>query len=162
MQRPPSFRKVGCIRKGCGQIAKVGYKRKEESGVQTQMSFYSKETLLSIAKDRGYMTKRALENGLASLLSTTPGIAGRRIKDGKFTKEECEVIGSFFEMSMREYYDTFMNGLFVIDSTGRYVCHVPDVKEHMNPPDEEDPLKAIRREDYRKKFAEEIKQFDIK
>lgn len=126
------------------------------------MSFYSKETLLKVAKDRGYMTKRSVANALSMLLFTSVGIADRKITKGNFTKEECEAIGSFFEMTMKEYYDTFMNGLFVINREGHYICHVPSVTEHLNPPNEEDPLKAIKREDYRKKFAEEIKNFKAK
>ena len=127
----------GSKRKGWGQIAK---------GVETQMAFFDKEKLMKVAYDRGYYNLRAVGDALAPVFETTSRRMQNKIDKGKLNKEECEVIGSFFEMTMKEYYDVFMNGLFRIDSLGRYICHIDNMKEHMNPPEseEEKPQKRKR------------------
>ena len=137
LQRWGHFAKVGAKRKGWGKIAK---------GVETQMAFFDKDKLMKVAYDRGYYNLRAVGDGLAPVFETTSKRMQNKLERGKLTKEECEVIGSFFEMTMKEYYDVFMNGLFKIDSLGRYICHIDNMKEHMNPPEpeEEKPQKRKR------------------
>ena len=98
------------------------------------MKFYDKKKLLNAAKDRGYVTERAVALALAPIFNITPRVMESKISQGRFSKEECEVIGSFFEMTMKEYYDIFMSGLFIEDREGHYVCHVDDLKQHIKPP----------------------------
>lgn len=105
------------------------------------MSFFDKTKLLEVANSRGYYNIRAVCDGLAPLFETTSKRMQNKLERGKLSKEECEVIGSFFEMTMKEYYDVFMNGLFQVNRMGRYICHIDHLKEHMHPPEPEEPPK---------------------
>ena len=118
------------------------------------MAFFDKDKLMKVAYDRGYYNLRAVGDGLAPVFETTSKRMQNKLERGKLTKEECEVIGSFFEMTMKEYYDVFMNGLFKIDSLGRYICHIDNMKEHMNPPEEEEKPKKIYK--YPKRRREQV------
>lgn len=117
---------MGCIRKGCGHFAKVGAKRKD-------MGYYRKEKLMEVVKDRGYQSQRAVAYAIAPVLGVSRSVAMSKIRSGKFTKEECEVIGSIFEMTMKEYYEVFMFGLFQEDKDGHYRCKVDDTYGHLHP-----------------------------
>lgn len=108
------------------------------------MSFFNKDKLIKVGINRGYYNERAICDGLASVFGMTNKKVKNRLNSGKLTKEECEVIGSYFEMTMKEYYDVFMNGLFKIDGAGNYICHIDNLKEHMNPPEPEEPKKKPR------------------
>jgi len=92
---------------------------------------------MQVAKHRGYTTTRAIADALASTFEMTPRSLQNKLNSGKFSKEECEVIGSFFEMSMKEYYDTFMCNLFRINDQGHYVCHVDRPYTHLHVPKSE-------------------------
>lgn len=105
------------------------------------MGFFDKDKLLKVALSRGYYNMRAVSDGLAKVFETTSKRMQNKLNGGKLTKEECEIIGSFFEMTMKEYYDVFMYGLFQPNVVGQYVCHIENVKEHMNPPEPEKPPK---------------------
>ena len=91
-----------------------------------QKNFYSKEKLMIVASARGYMSLRTLGDALAPAF----GVSGRSVQTklslGNLTLSECEVIGSHLEMSMKEYYDVFMNGLFSEDSQGHYIAKVKE------------------------------------
>lgn len=97
------------------------------------MRFYSRDRLMLVARHRGYMTQKAVADGIAPIFGLTSATVSNKLSSGNLTKEECEVIGSYFEMSMKEYYDVFMNGLFIEDQEGHYVCHVENPYVHLHP-----------------------------
>lgn len=110
-----------------GQIAKKRW------GRNAKMKYYSVDNLMKVAESRGYMSVKALADALVKPFGTTSRVIQGRIVTGSLTKAECEVIGSLLEMSMREYYDVFMVGLFVVNSSGHYVCHVDEPYLHLHP-----------------------------
>ena len=97
------------------------------------MGYYRKEKLMEVVKDRGYQTQRAVAYAIAPVLGVSRSVAMSKIRSGKFTKEECEVIGSIFDMTMKEYYEVFMFGLFQEDKDGHYRCKVDDTYSHLHP-----------------------------
>lgn len=98
------------------------------------MSFYDKSKLMQVAGDRGYTTIRAIAAGVAPLFGVTQGWAERKLKTGDLNAGECEVIGAYFEMTMREYYDVFLNGLFRENDEGHWVAHIESPYLHLHPP----------------------------
>ena len=123
------------------------------------MKYYSKETLMLVAGDRGYTTIRAVADALVPIFGQTSKVMQNKIKSGRFTKEECEVIGSFFEMTLKEYYDVFMHGLFVEDEFGRYVCYVDEPYLHLHPAkDGRNPKDYVRRK--REHLLKEIENME--
>lgn len=97
------------------------------------MKYYSKDKLLTVAKDRGYTSLRAIADALVPIFDKKSKTIQGNLSFGNLTKEECEVIGSYFEMTMKEYYDVFMNGLFQEDMNGHFVCHVDQMYQHLHP-----------------------------
>ena len=91
-----------------------------------------------VALSRGYYNMRAISDGLAPVFETTSKRMQGKLERGQLTKEECEVIGAYFEMTMKEYYEVFMDGLFQPDAVGHYRCHIENLKEHMKPPEDEE------------------------
>lgn len=137
------FAKVGVFCKGCPLNAKVGSfckggvktqrtcrfqevgsKRKESFSGKSIMEFYSLDNLKRIARDRGYPNVR----NLASALQPYFGIDRKRVitklEEGWLTKEQCEVIGAFLEMTPKEYYETFMQGYFKQTRRGAFVAEI--------------------------------------
>ena len=115
------------------------------------MSFYRKDKLLQVAGDRGYTTIRAIAAKLAPLFGVTREWVERKLKNGDLSAGECEVIGAYFEMTMREYYDVFMNGLFRVDEEGHWVAHIDSPYLHLHPPKEQKkPTRASRKGKERK------------
>lgn len=88
---------------------------------------------MEVVKDRGYQTQRAVADAIAPVFGVSRLTAMNKISSGKFTKEECEVIGSIFGMTMKEFYDVFMFGLFQVDNEGHYRCHVDNHYMHLHP-----------------------------
>ena len=118
------------------------------------MEFYSLETLKRIAEDRGYMTTRAVADALQPYFGiTTQSIIGR-IEGGNLTKEQCEVIGSFFEMTPKEYYECFMTGFFKQTPGGKFICEVEDPFYHIKFSNKSDDWK--RREAEKKRRSDRI------
>lgn len=125
------------------------------------MGFFRKSVLEKVALSRGYYNMRAISDGLAPVFETTSKRMQNKLERGQLTKEECEVIGAFFEMTMKEFYDVFMNGLFQPTVTGHYVCHIDHMKEHMKPPEpiEEKPKRKGRsRKDKIQAIIDEINE----
>lgn len=96
------------------------------------MGFYSKDKLMEVVIHRGYRTVRAVADALAPLFEVAPSTMAKKIREGELSKEECEVIGSYFQMTMKEYYDVFMRGLFVEDIEGHYVCYIKEPYKHIH------------------------------
>lgn len=97
------------------------------------MKFYDKDKLLHVALDRGYRSLDSIAKALSHVFDLTPKTVKNRLSNGNLSKEECEVIGSFFEMTMKEYYDVFMFGLFRENDQGRYICKVDEPYLHLHP-----------------------------
>ena len=97
------------------------------------MKYYSYERLMKVAEHRGYVTVDSIAISLMKIFGEKKSAIKRKLTTGNLKKEECEVIGSFFEMSMKEYYDVFINGLFVEDQEGHYVCRVDEPYLHLHP-----------------------------
>ena len=97
------------------------------------MSFYSKSKLMEVVKDRGYTTTKAVAMALAPIFGVGTGTMKSKLRYGKFTIEECEVIGAFFDMTMKEYYQVFMEGLFQEDADGHYKAHIDNYVLHLKP-----------------------------
>ena len=97
------------------------------------MSFYRKKKLMEVVKDRGYTTDAAVARVLSPLFEKSVETIISKLNSGNLTMEECEVIGSVFSMTMKEYYDTFMHGLFVENSEGHYVAFVASPYAHLHP-----------------------------
>ena len=148
-QRWGHFAKVGAKRKG-------GVKSQRKGGVETQMGFFDKSALEKVALSRGYYNMRAIADGLAPVFETTSKRMQNKLERGQLTKEECEVIGAYFEMTMKEYYEVFMDGLFQPDVMGHYRCHIENMKEHMEPPEPEEPKKNRGRRKTRQEMIEEV------
>lgn len=123
------------------------------------MGYYRKEKLMEVVKDRGYQTQRAVADAIAPVFGIGRKTAMNKISYGKFTKEECEVIGSIFEMTMKEFYDVFMFGLFQEDREGHYRCKVDDIYRHLHPqPSVVSPVERSRI--MRERLAEEIQELE--
>lgn len=115
------------------------------------MAIFSKSKLLKVAESRGYYNERAVCDGLSQVLGISSNSIRLKIRDGRFTKEECEVIGSFFEMTMKEYYDVFMYGLFQLDGAGNYRCHIDNLLDHLHPPEPPKPKESKQKTKKRKR-----------
>lgn len=137
----------------------MGCKRKDEGGVKTQMSLFSKSKLMEVAKERGYVSDNAVCFALSPVLGVSKRVVHGKLRKGSLTKEECEVIGSFFEMTMKEYYDVFMSGLFQEDSDGHYVCHIENPYVHLHSePSKSSPQRNRQR--MQERILEEIEEIE--
>ena len=119
------------------------------------MKYYSFERLMKVAQHRGYVTSEAIALALCPLFGVSKRVVHNRLVSGRLSKEECEVIGSYFEMSMKEYYDVFMNGLFVEDQEGHYVCLVEEPYLHLHP-----NIKAGKRKSKAEKTQEILREIE--
>lgn len=97
------------------------------------MKFYDSDKLLKVAIDRGYRSFDAIAKALSKTFGLNPRAVRNRLTSGNLSKEECEVIGSYFQMTMVEYYDVFMSGLFQEDMEGHYICIVEEPYLHLHP-----------------------------
>lgn len=93
------------------------------------MSYFSKDILMSVANSRGYLTERATAFGISTALGIKQNVAKQKLRSGRFTLEESMVIGSYFEMTPKEFCDVFLNGLFEENSVGVFICTVENPKE---------------------------------
>lgn len=136
MQRPaPKTQRWGASAKGGGKTQRWGRNAKK-GGAKTQRTmtgFFDLNKLMQVVAHRGYLTEKAIADAMSPIFGLTSAEIIRKLKKGRLTKEECEVLGSYFEMTMKEYYDTFMCGLFVEDQEGHYVCHVDRPYLHLHP-----------------------------
>lgn len=87
---------------------------------------WSKQTLLKIASDRGYRTEQAVVYVLSSELGCAMATAKRILETGRMTWGQVMVIGALFEMTPREFCDTFMQGYFKETAAGTFVAALDD------------------------------------
>lgn len=102
------------------------------------------------------MSVRTLADSLVNIFGLTSRAIQKRIVTGRLTKAECEVIGSHLRMSMREYYDVFMNGLFVENNIGNFVCHVEEPFMHLHPTGNSKSMVRLINDSDRKKKKERL------
>lgn len=74
---------------------------------------WDKERFLLIASDRGYQTENALIADIAKELALDRSAVRLLIEKGRFTWGQVIVLGAMFEMTPREFCDTFLAGYFV-------------------------------------------------
>ncbi len=84
--------------------------------------------------------------------------AKMKVLYGTWSKEECEAVGSRLQMSMREYCDCFMKGLFMQDKVGHWIVHVDNELEHAKQKKYSPVMKNMikKREE---EFAKQFEQF---
>lgn len=87
---------------------------------------WSKETLMKIASDRGYRSEQAVVYALSSELGCTMTTAKKMIETGRMTWGQVMVIGAMFEMTPREFCDTFMHGYFKETAVGTFIAIIDD------------------------------------
>lgn len=126
--------------------------------MKTQMEFYDFKTLQRIAMDRGYVTTRAIADALEPAFGTSTKTIMKKLEYGNLTKEQCEVIGDLFEMSPKEYYETFMRGFFKMTPNGKFICEVENPAYHVRYSNtaQKEEHKRKRREKRTKELLEEI------
>lgn len=125
------------------------------------MPGYEPDTLMKVAKSRGYYSKRSVVESLHKVLGIGKSTIYRKVKgDVPFNLSECCVIASTYEMTPREFCEVFLSGLFIEDSTGRYTAYVGDPGRFLHERNEEilerrQKRKEERLEDLRK-FLEDL------
>lgn len=76
---------------------------------------WDKEKFLLIAKDRGYRTDEGIIYAVQNELKLTREQSKLMIEKGKFTWGQVMCLGAAFQMTPKEFCDTFLAGYFVED-----------------------------------------------
>ena len=74
---------------------------------------WDKERFLLIASDRGYQTENALVADISKELNLDRSAVRLLMEKGRFTWGQVIVLGAMFEMTPKEFCDTFLAGYFV-------------------------------------------------
>lgn len=129
------------------QHAKARWKRgKEDDKPLTVMKrmqpiiTWDIETLMSVARDRGFFTEMAVTATIAENLKTTIHGASALLKSGKLSWGQCMVIGAVFEMTPKEFCDVFMSGYFVEVADGVFRAKVDDIDNLLDAPYKAKPM----------------------
>ena len=80
---------------------------------------WDKERFLLIAADRGYQTENALVADIAKELVLDRSAVRLLMDKGRFTWGQVLILGEMFDMSPKEFCDTFLAGYFV-EHNGNY------------------------------------------
>lgn len=81
----------------------------------------------------GYNSDEAIALDLMPVIGKSQKQIMQKISKG-FTRNEELVIASHFEFSPKEFYETFMHGLFQVNREGHLVAHVDNPKVLLMPP----------------------------
>lgn len=92
------------------------------------------ERLMAIARDRGYFTEVAVSAAIADALNITISGADKLLKSGRLTWSQCIIIGAVFEMTPKEFCDTFLSGYFREVADGVYKAQVDDIDSLLDIP----------------------------
>lgn len=87
---------------------------------------WDKRTLMKIASDRGYRSEQAVVYAVSSEFGCTMATAKRILDTGRMTWGQVIVMGSMFEMTPREFCDTFLSGYFKETTVGTFVAAIDD------------------------------------
>lgn len=99
------------------------------------------ERLMLIARDRGYFTDVAVTAVIAESLRITVHGAKKMLESGKLTWSQCIIIGSVFEMTPKEFCDTFLSGYFTEVADGVFRAHIEDTDALLDAPYRAKPMK---------------------
>lgn len=80
---------------------------------------WDKEKFMLIASDRGYQTENALISDIAEALKLDRSGAKVLMEKGRFTWGQVILLGALFDMTPKEFCDTFLSGYFV-EANGEY------------------------------------------
>lgn len=75
---------------------------------------------MSIARDRGYGSLRTVIYRLSRDIDATPKQIERLFKTGRWRWEYILFLGDYFQMTPKEFCDTFLHGYFQEDRSGHY------------------------------------------
>lgn len=92
------------------------------------------EVLMSIARDRGFFTEVAVVAAIAEALNMTVSGTKKIVESGKLTWSQCIIIGAIFEMTPKEFCDTFLAGYFKEVSDGVFRAQVDDIDNLLDIP----------------------------
>ena len=99
-------------------------------------------TLMQVARDRGYFTELAVTASVSEALNISIGGADQLLQSGKMSWGQCMVIGSLFEMTPKEFCDVFMSGYFVEVADGVFRAKVDDIDNLLDAPYKAKPMIA--------------------
>ena len=110
--------------------------RKKKESIERQrfnnvhpVAQWDKEKLMMVASDRGYRTRSAVAYAIAQELEITMGSAKWLLNNGAFTWGQAIVIGALFEMTPKEFADSFLAGYFKEVRDGDYRAVIEDKTE---------------------------------
>lgn len=89
---------------------------------------WDKDKFLLIANDRGYQTEELVTTVVSRELNMTRTRAKILLDNGRFTWGQILVLGGFFEMTPKEFCDTFLAGYFV-DTHGDYRANYENIEK---------------------------------
>lgn len=92
------------------------------------------DKLRDIAKDRGFYTDLAMVGQIAEVLNITMTGAQKLIDSGRLSWSQCIIIGALFEMTPKEFCDTFMSGYFREVADGVFRAYVEDTDALLDKP----------------------------
>jgi hypothetical protein len=92
------------------------------------------EILMTIARDRGFFTEVAVVAAIAEALNMTVSGTKKMIESGKLTWSQCIIIGAIFEMTPKEFCDTFLAGYFKEVADGVFRAQVDDIDNLLDIP----------------------------
>ena len=119
-----SYKKVRKTKSEIREANKIRHRRMMAEDVRTlrlsraieRDSMYvtwDKERFLLIASDRGYQTENALVADISKELNLDRSAVRLLMEKGRFTWGQVIVLGAMFEMTPKEFCDTFLAGYFV-------------------------------------------------
>ena len=125
-----SYKKVRKTKSEIREANKIRHRRMMAEDVRTlrlsraieRDSMYvtwDKERFLLIASDRGYQTESALVADISKELVLDRSAVRLLMDKGRFTWGQVLVLGAMFDMSPKEFCDTFLAGYFV-EHNGNY------------------------------------------
>lgn len=74
---------------------------------------WDKRKLMMVARDRGYFSEIAVAYAIEQALEMPKQTIKKMLNEGKFTWGQVLVIGALFEMTPKEFCDTFLLGYFI-------------------------------------------------
>lgn len=89
---------------------------------------YSSKTLELVAADRGY-SRQALVKKLSLYLNRSATVINAKIGSGNWTLDDIMIVGTLLEMTPKEFYETFLNGLFQENNIGIFKCSYEGVAD---------------------------------
>lgn len=98
------------------------------------------EILMSIARDRGFFTEVAVVAAIAEALNMTVSGTKKLVESGKLTWSQCIIIGAIFEMTPKEFCDTFLAGYFKEVADGVFRAQVDDIDNLLDAPYRAKPM----------------------